>query len=67
MQQLSSETLEWRTDKELAQLSPDAAVLDIRVPVRWSDRVKALTNLFSPPNRIVLLARTIAKPAAKNY
>ena len=60
MQQPLSETLEWRTDKELQNLSPDEAALDIRARVSWSEWVNAFTNLFSPVNRIVLLSRTIA-------
>ena len=62
MQQVVSETLEWQTDTEvlIENLSSDEADLDIRAPVSWSDRVSAFTNLFSPFNRIVLLARIIA-------
>ena len=60
MQQLQCETLEWRTDKELAELNSDEAVLEIRAPCSYCDWTHAFTNLFSPANRIVLLARTIA-------
>ena len=60
MQQLLSETREWRADKELENLSSNEADLDIRAPASWSDWVNAVTNIFSPVNRIVLLARTIA-------
>ena len=60
MQQLLSETLEWRTDKELENLSSDEADLDIRAPLSWSYWVNAFANLFSPVNRFVLLPRTIA-------
>ena len=57
--QLLSETVEWRTDKELKNLSSDAADLDMRAPVSWLGWMNAFTNLFSPANRI-LLPRTIA-------
>ena len=61
MQQLQCETLEWRTDKELAELNSDEAALESRAPRSYRDWTNAFTNLFSPVNRIVLLARTIAK------
>ena len=60
MNQIQCETLEWRTDKELAQLSADNGAIEIRAPCNWREWVDAFTNLFSPVNRIVLLARTVS-------
>ena len=58
MNQIQCGTLEWRTDKELAQLNTEA--VDVRAPRNWKEWVNAFTNLFSPVNRIVLLARTVS-------
>ena len=60
MNQIQCETLEWRTDKELAQLSADNGAIEIRAPCNWREWVDAFTNLFSPVNRIFLLARTVS-------
>ena len=58
MNQIQCGTLQWRTDKELAQLNTEA--VDVRAPRNWKEWVDAFTNLFSPVNRIVLLARTVS-------
>ena len=58
MHQVQCETLEWRTDTELAQLNTED--VEVRAPRNWSEWVDAFTNLFSPVNRIVLLARTVS-------
>ena len=58
MNQIQCETLEWRTDKELAQLNTEA--VEVRAPRNWKEWVDAFTNLFSPANRIVLLASTVS-------
>ena len=34
--------------------------VEVRAPRNWSEWVDAFTNLFSPVNRIVLLARTVS-------
>ena len=60
MQKLQCETLEWRTDEELAELNDHEDALQIRPPRSYRDWTNAFTNLFSPVNRIVLLARRIA-------
>ena len=60
MNQIQCETLESRTDNELAQLSADNVAIVIRAPRNWREWVDAFTNLFSPVNRIVLLARTVS-------
>ena len=58
MHQVQCETLECRTDKELAQLITED--VEVRAPRNWREWVDAFINLFSPVNRIVLLARTIS-------
>ena len=60
MHQLQCETLEWRTEKELAQLSVDDEEVEVRAPRTWNEWVDAFTNIYSPVNRIVLLARTVS-------
>ena len=60
LQHLLSETLEWRTEGQLATLRSQNADTKIRSPISWGEWVNAFTNLFSPANRISLLARTIA-------
>ena len=50
MHQVQCETLEWRTDKELAQLSTED--VEVRAPRNWSEWMDASTILFSPVNRI---------------
>ena len=54
MYQVQCETLEWRTHKKLAQQNEED--VEVRAPRNWSEWVDAFTNLFSPVNRIVLLA-----------
>ena len=58
MHQIQCETLEWRTDKELAQLNTE--YVEVRAPRNWSELADAFTNLFNPVNCIVLLARTVS-------
>ena len=58
MNQIQCGTLAWCTDKELAQLNTEA--VEIRAPRNWKEWVDALTNLFSPVNPIVFLARTVS-------
>ena len=57
MHQLQRETLEWRTDKELAQLNTED--VEVRAARNWSEWVDAFRNLFSPVNRTVLLAPSL--------
>ena len=57
MHQVQCETLKWRTDKKLAQLNTED--VKVRAPRNWRACVDSFTNLFSPVNRIVLLARTV--------
>ena len=58
MNQIQCGAFEWRTDKELAQLNTEA--VEARAPGKWKEWVDAFTNLFSPVNRILLLARTVS-------
>ena len=58
MQQVQCGTLEWRTDQELARLNTDD--VEVRAPNCWREWIDCFTNLFSPVNRIVLLARTVS-------
>ena len=48
LQHLLSETLEWRTEGQLATLRSQNADRIIRSPITWSEWVTAFTNLFSP-------------------
>lgn len=59
MQQLLSGTLEWRSEKELAEQNPDGAGSDLRAPVLWREWVSAFAQLFSPDNLVALLARSL--------
>lgn len=59
MQQLLTGTLEWRSEKELAEQNPDGAGSDLRAPVLWREWVSAFTQLFSPDNLVALLARSL--------
>lgn len=59
MQQPQGETLECRTDKDLAELK-DKDDFEIRAPRSYRDRIHAATNMFSPVNRVGLLVRTLA-------
>ena len=58
MNEIQCGTLEWRTDKELAQ--PNTEAVEVRAPCNRKEWVDALTNLDSPVNRIVLLPRTVS-------
>ena len=58
MNQIQCGMLEWCIDKELAQLNTEA--VEVRAPRNWKEWVDAFTNLFSPVNRVVLLARTVS-------
>ena len=58
LHQVQRETLEWRIDKELAQLNTED--VEVRAPRNWSEWVDVFPNLFSPVNRIVLLTRTVS-------
>ena len=60
LQHLLSETPEWRTAGQLATLMSKNVDTIIRSPISWSEWVTACTNLFSPANRVSLLARMIA-------
>lgn len=59
MNELQCETFEWRTDKELALLGTDDGAIQVRAPRNWKEWANACTNLFSPINRIVRLARIV--------
>ena len=58
---LATGTLEWRTGALLEQLREQGRDVQTRAPNSWNEWVDAYTNLYSPPNRIAILARATAE------
>lgn len=55
-------TLEWRTEVNVELLRAQGGEVTSRAPASWDEWVDAYTNLYSPPNRIAILARATAEP-----
>ena len=60
-----SSSLEWRPESQLARLRAQGARIVISPPTTWDEWVTAFTTLFSPANRISLLAREVMTLQAK--
>ena len=60
LQQLLSNSLEWRTEAQLATLRANGSDMTVKAPQSWEDWVNAFTTLFAPANRMSLLAREFA-------